>query len=70
MRTLSLASLFLALAAPSFAGEVPAPSGPVIVDPAARFALLFTRTADPERGLTRERKRLASSPTTAGSRTG
>ena len=52
MRTLSLASLILALAVPSFAGEVPAPSGSGIVDSDARLELLFTRTADLKGGLT------------------
>jgi gluconolactonase len=52
MRNLSLVCLALALAAPPLAADLPAPSGPGIVDSDAKLELLFTRTADIQGGLT------------------
>ena len=52
MRCIVLAILGLVVALPSFAADVPAPSGDTIVGPDAKLELLFTRTAKINGGLT------------------
>jgi gluconolactonase len=52
MRLFALVPLFLVLAAPLAAADVPKPTGEDIVDSDAKLELLFTRTADISGGLT------------------